>query len=350
MNTLVKPLSPAISIRNVAIIYGLTAASCFLVNIVVERMPIGDWGPADISKMFWLDNVTWQLLSLWWLLLSVVSDGWPFTSVADPTRRALATIASSWVVGWFSAKAIYWTGLGADWVFPIIGTIYFLIAFISFAGENWLVTSLPPARKFFILFSLIAFLTYIITNSTIRWIPAWWFPFIEMGLASGLLAYLTRGVRQPGRGVVQIGLLFLVVLAFTVISRWLHVWDFTKAGIGDFWRIGTYTSPYFLLWFMTGCSVSYTLLVQTHNWPFRFVPMPWGGVLSCLACIVVTSAVAWLLSELVGILFASVQEALTYAYMGVNWSFTMALLFGFGVSQPYLWRGQTVPGSWDDVA
>ena len=52
---------------------------------------------------------------------------------------------------------------------------------------------------------------------------------------------------------------------------------------------------------------------------------------------------------MVGPVFADMNEALTYAYMGTHWSFVIALLFGFGLERPYLWVGQKTPGSWEDV-
>ncbi|MBN8987934.1 MAG: hypothetical protein J0H42_06795 [Rhizobiales bacterium] len=56
-----------------------------------------------------------------------------------------------------------------------------------------------------------------------------------------------------------------------------------------------------------------------------------------------------LLHRLVGPVFSNIGEALTYGYMGVNWSFLIPMLFGFGLAEPYLWKGQKTPGSWDDV-
>jgi hypothetical protein len=338
------------SFKGLAVIYGLTIVSCFLVNTIVRVAPIGPWLGDAVSKNFWLDNVTWQLLSLWWVLLCVVSGGWPFIRIRDTRMRGFVTLALCWIVGWLSAKGIYWSGLGADWVFPIVGCIFFFIAFFSFAGENWIVANMPPHRQFFLLLTLIAFLTYAVTNSVIRWIPAWWFPFIEMGSASGLLAYLTRGMKQPGKGFTQIAILFIVVLGFLWLSRHLGLWDAAKPGVGDFWNIGYFSDPYWLLWFMVACSISYGFLIQLYNWPFSLVPMPWGGMLACLFCAALTSLVTAALFSLVGPVFSDMNEALTYGYMGTHWSFIVALLFGLGLDGTYLWRGQKTAGSWDDVA
>lgn len=346
----VAPARPAASLKGLAIIYALSALSCYLLNIVLHAAPIGPWTGAKIDEMYWLDNVTWQLLALWWAVLSVVSGNWPFQSIASPVARGIVTIVTAWILGWFSAKAIYWTGLDADWVFPIIGCIYFFLAFFSFAGENWIVAGMPPRRQFLILFVLIAFLTYAVTHSAIRWIPAWWFPLIEMGTASGLLAYLTRGMKQPARGFTQIAILFLTVMVILWCSSRLGLWDPALPGVGGFWTLGSYAGPAWLLWFMVACSVSYGFLIQLYNWPFSRIPMPWGGILACLFC----AAVAWLITKamlaMVGTVFTDANEAFTYGYMGVHWSFLIALLFGFGLDRPYLWVRQKTPGSWDDVA
>ncbi|WP_407499182.1 hypothetical protein [Acinetobacter baumannii] len=335
--------------KGFVVIYGLTILSCFLLNLVLHAAPIGPWEGSKITEMYWLDNVTWQLMALWWALLSVVSGNWPFQNIQNRVVRGLITVLVSWILGWFSAKAIYWTGLGADWVFPIIGCIYFFIAFFSFAGENWIVANLPPRRQFFILLILISFLTYAITHSSIRWVPAWWFPLIEMGSATGLLAYWTRGMHQPGKGFTQIGILFLVVMLLLWISSQLGLWNSTAAGVGSFWALGSYSSPMWLLWFMVACSVSYGLLIQLHNWPFSRLSMPWGGILASLFCMAAAGAVTVGMLALIGSVFIDINEALTYGYMGVHWSFVIALLFGYGMDRPYLWKGQRTPGSWEDI-
>ena len=55
------------------------------------------------------------------------------------------------------------------------------------------------------------------------------------------------------------------------------------------------------------------------------------------------------LLRLVGSVFSSKEELLTYAYMGVNWSLVLPLVFGLGFARPYLWVGQRTAGSWDDL-
>lgn len=346
----IAPLRMNSSVKGLVLIYGLTILSCFIVNIIVRASPIGPWSGDQINQMFWLDNVTWQLLSLWWALLSIVSGGWPFNGIRDDFTRGIVIVAASWIMGWLSAKSIYWTGLGADWIFPIVGCIFFFMAFFCFTGENWIVAGMPPHRQFFILLILIGFCTYIVTNSAVRWIPAWWFPFVQMGAATGLLAYWTRGMKQPGRGFTQMAILFLTVLICLWISHYLGLWDPAKAGVGNFWSIGYFTDDqYWLLWFMVACSVVYGVLIPIHNWPFSQIPMPWGGLAASGFCLILAYLVTKLLFGLIGPVFGTIGEALTYGYMGTNWSFVIPMLFGYGLAEPYLWAGQKTPGSWDDV-
>ena len=209
---------------------------------------------------------------------------------------------------------------------------------------------MPLHRQFFILLILTGFCTYLVTNSVVRWIPAWWFPFVQMGAATGLLAYWTRGMKQPGRGFTQMAILFLTVLLCLWISRYLGLWDSAKPGVGSFWSIGYFTDDqYWLLWFMVACSVAYGVLIPIHNWPFSQIPMPWGGLAASGFCLLLAYLVTKLLFDLIGPVFGNIGEAFTYGYMGTHWSFMIPMLFGYGLAEPYLWKGQKTPGSWDDV-
>lgn len=350
METEVIKYGPSKAFRNIFIIYSLTILSCYIINLIVLRWPIGPWVGTQIQDNFWLDNVTWQVLSLWWAILFVVSDGFPFNTINNTTNRQVITLASSWVLGLFSAKAIYWFGLGANWIFPIVGNIFFLLAFFSFAGENWIVATLNPSRKFFVLLVLILGLTYIICSTSMRWVPAWWFPFLEVGSATTLLPYLTRGMEQPGKAVTQMAVLFSIVLFCISTSSALGFWDIKHAGVSAFWHMGYFTSNnQWLLFFMVGCGINYGLPILTQNWPFRLIKMPYGGIIACLFYVSLSIVIASLMVKLIGSLFPNMNYALTYAYMGVNWSITIPLIFGLGTSKSYLWNGQVTPGSWDDV-
>jgi hypothetical protein len=345
-----KPALPE-ALRNIVVVYGLTILSALLVNWVVRAVPIGPWTHAQIDQFFWLDNVAWQLFALWWIILIAVSDFYPFSGIRSGTIRGISVIASGWILGWLTAKAVYASGLGAGWLFPIIGNIYFFLAFFSFTGENWVVSGMPPRRKFAILLVLIAGLSYVVGSSSIRWIPAWWFPFVQIGTSTGLLSYLTRGMKQPGKSVAQMCILALVVLACTWVSSFLGIWSFTPSPVSPFWNSGTYTSDnVWLLFFMVGCSINFGLPVLTQNWPFRYVRMPLGGVLACIFYIGLGAVITVGFTQLVGVVFSSMNEALSFAYMGVNWSIGLCLVFGLGSSRPYLWAGQETAGTWEGVS
>src|SRR5690606_16542712 len=125
-------------------------------------------------------------------------------------------------------------------------------------------------------------LTYVITHSAIKWVPAWWFPFLLVGLGTGTVSYLARGVRQPAKALVIMAMLFSAAAVIFMVSGAAGYWDFDKSPISSFWTMGHVTDDSFwLLWFMTATSVVYILPIVTHNWPFTKIPMPWGGFIAC---------------------------------------------------------------------
>jgi hypothetical protein len=346
----VAPLRLGNAVWGFAWIYGLTIVSCALINVFVQHFPIGPWTGADIGKQFWLDNVTWQIFAVGWACLFAVCGFWPFNQMTNALARGIAVTVASWALGWLTAKAIFVTGLGADWIFPFVGTSWFFLAFFCFNGENWIVRNFQPGRQFFLLLVLIGGLTYIVTHSEIRWIPAWWFPFNLVGASTGLLAYLTRRMTQPGKSMTQMLMLFLSAGAAIWISAALGFWDPKAHAISSFWTIGEIGSHNaWLVLFMIGTSINFAFPVMLNNWPFSKIPMPWGGVIACLFYLGLDVAVTALALHSVGTIFSSNEQLLTYAYMGVNWSLVMPLVFGFGMNRPYLWAGQRTPGTWEDV-
>ncbi|MBU4143276.1 hypothetical protein KJ590_04775 [Patescibacteria group bacterium] len=346
----IAPLRMGTAIKGWVIIYGLTIITCFILNILVKAAPIGPWTGADVQSWYWFDNVCYNLFSLWWCFLFAAVGNWPFTKIQNNLYRGLTATIACWILGWPSAKFIYWMGLGAEWAFPIIGCIYFFILFFSFTGGNWPWSDFSAPRQFGILLIVIFALTWLVTNSTIRWIPAWWFPFAQMGLATGLFAYLFRGMKQPMRSVSAILLMFCGVGVWLMVSAPLGTWDYKLPGIGSFWNIGSYApSNDWLLLFFVGCAFVYGVLVPLHNWPFTKIRMPWGGLLASAFTAVLCIIVTLIMKAMIGPVFADMNEALTYGYMGVAWSFYIPLFFGIGFEKPYLWVGQKTPGTWDDV-
>lgn len=347
----VSPFRVNEAVKGFLWIYGLSIVSCYLVNLWVISNPIGPWQGEEIAKSFWLDNVSWQIFSAWWACFFVVCGFWPFNGIKNTTTRGLLVVAASWILGWWSAKLIFLVGPGVDGIFPLVGTTWFLLAFFCFAGGGFLAAKLPLRRQFFLYLVLFTGLTYVITHSAVKWVPAWWFPFLLVGLGTGTLSYLTRGLQQPGRAVVMMATLFAVAALCFQISAAAGLWEFDKSPISSFWSMGHFTDDSFwLLCFFTATSINYAMPIITHNWPFSMIRMPWGGLLACAFYLVLDVVVASLLVKLVGPVFGSMEELLTYAYMGVNWSLVIPLVFGIGLQEPYLWVGQKTPGEWDDVA
>jgi hypothetical protein len=346
----IAPLRIGTAVKGWVLIYGLTVITNFIVNSWVKAAPIGPWTGKDVQAWYWFDNVCFMLFALFWCFLFAAVGNWPFAKIKNSLSRGLTATIICWILGWFCAKAIYWTGLGAGWAFPIVGSIFFFVLFFSFTGENWPWSNFSASRQFVVLLIVVSSLTWLVTNSTIRWIPAWWFAFAQMGLATGLFAYLFRGMKQPMKSVSIILLMFFGVALLLMVSTALGIWDFKLEGIGNFWKIGSYTpSNDWLLFFFVNCSFVYGVLVPLHNWPFTKIRMPWGGLLASIFTLVLSIILTLIVKSMIGSVFADMNEALTYGYMGVAWSFFIPLFFGIGFEKPYLWVGQKTPGTWEDV-
>jgi len=346
----VAPLRLGTAVKGWIIIYGLTIVTNFILNAWMKASPIGPWTGEEIANMYWFDNVCYMLLSLWWCFAFVAVGNWPFNKIQGALARGIVATLACWVIGWFSYKAIYWLGLGAGWAFPIIGTLYFLLVFFAYTGENWLWAGFSAPRQFGLLLMTIFGFTWIITNTDFRWIPPWWFPFAQIGLATGLFSYLFRKMKQPVKGLLMWMFMFTGVAIWLLISARIGIWDTQLQDISAFWNIGLYgAGNEWLLLFFCGCAFVYGVLVPLHNWPFTKVPMPWGGFLAGAFAWVLIIVMTLIIKGLIGTVFADMNEALTYGYMGVAWSFFIPLFFGIGFEKPYLWTGQKTPGTWEDV-
>jgi hypothetical protein len=346
----VAPFRPLQSLKYLIILYALTIVSCYLVNAIVTNYPIGPWTGQDIKSSFWLDNVSWQIFAAWWACLFAVVGLWPFKAIENNLARGVVITAVSWGLGWVSAMLIMKIGPGPKGLFPLIGTTWFLLALFSFAGANWLVVDMAPARQFATLLILITGCTFVITHSAIVWIPAWWFPFLLIGLSTGTLTYLTRGMAQPGRAFAILAILFAVVAGCIELSVLAGFWEPEASPISSFWSMGHFQPDNkWLVAFMVATSINYGVPIVTYNWPFSKIAMPWGGLLACAAYLALDVVVAYLLLKLVGSIFSSTEELMTYAYMGVNWSLVLPLIFSVGFKEQYLWSGQKTVGNWDDV-
>lgn len=338
METEATPFRLRPAMLGFVLIYGLSILSCWLVNEIVRAVPIGPWRGTDIAANYWLDNVSWQIFAAWWACLFVCCGFFPFAGIANRLTRGVALTVAAWVLGWLSAKAIFVLGPGAAGIFPLVGTTWFLLALICFAGGNWPVEGLAPGRQFLLILLMVTGGTYIITHSAVTWVPPWWFPFLLVGLGTTTLTHMTRGMTKPSAAVTIILILFACVALCLTVSTRLGIWNPAISPISAFWTMGHFTDDQtWLLWFFTATSVHYAMPTITQNWPFTRIPMPWGGLLACAVWIAVSITVAGLLRRMIGPVFQDMNEALTYAYMGVNWSLVIPLVFGIGFEQPYTW-------------
>jgi len=218
----------------------------------------------------------------------------------------------SWILGWISTKLIFAIGPGVDGIFPLVGTTWFFLALFCFTGANWLVAGMPPARQFTLLLLFITACTFLVTHSAVVWVPAWWCPFLILGLSTGALSFLMRGMRQPGRAFVILAILFAVVAAGVQLSILAGFWTLDASPISTFWSMGHFTADsHWLVCFMVATSINYAMPIITYNWPFSNIVMPWGGFLACLFYLALDVAVAYVLLSLVGSLFSSVEELMT---------------------------------------
>lgn len=346
----IAPFRPKTILKGFALIYGLSILSCWLINRVVLMVPIGPWEGDQIAANYWLDNVTWQIFAVWWACLFACCGFFPFHRIESRITRGIAVTIASWALGWLSGKLIYSIGPGADGIFPLVGTTWFLLALLCFAGGNWPVKTLGLSRQFLILLLIITGGTYLITHSSMGWVPAWWFPFLLVGLGTSTVTYLTRGMSPVSRAVAIILILFAAVSLCLSISASLGLWRMEAPSVSPFWKMGHFTDDQlWLLWFMGATSINYAFPVVTACWPFSRIPMPLGGLIACAFYLALTVVAAYVMRALIGPVFHDMKEALTYAYMGVNWSLVIPLVFGVGMEKPWLWVGQRTPGSWDDV-
>jgi hypothetical protein len=348
----VAPLRLNTAVKGLVIIYGLTIVTNYILNAWMKVAPMGPWVGEEVLKWYWFDNIVFMVLSLWWCFVFFAVGMWPFNKIENGFYRGLVATIACWILGWFTTKSIYWLGLGAGWAFPIVANLYFLVLFFAFTGEMWPFAGFSPPRQFFLLLLACVGLTWFLLMTQIRWVPPWWFPFAQMGLATGLFAFLFRNMRQPMKSLMAILLMFLAVGVWLMISaRLLGTWDYRLGeDVTKFWNLGSYSETNeWLLLFMVGCSFVYGVLVPLHNWPFTKIRMPWGGILAgaftAVLCIIVTV----IMKGLIGPVFSDMNSALTYGYMGVAWSFFIPLFFGVGFEKPYLWVGQKTPGTWEDV-
>jgi hypothetical protein len=233
--------------------------------------------------------------------------------------------------------------------FPIIGTTWFLIAATSFIGEDAHVANLPPGRRTLLNLLIWVAGTALIVAS-ITWIPPFWFGFIQTLLVTGGFAYILHGVKQPTKSFFAWSILAILTAAAIIVSSALNTWVIHAPRFGP-WPIGGPSAEwgiFFGLW----CGLNYGVLAPMQCWPFSRIRQPWGTVVATLSVILWCYLLTLALEGIFGAIFSNraiaLVEAQDWAWNTVFWGFCFALVLGAG-SRPYLWRGQTTPGSWEDL-
>jgi hypothetical protein len=234
--------------------------------------------------------------------------------------------------------------------FPIIGTAWFFIALTSFAGEDAHVAHLPQGRRTLLNLLLWVVGTWLVVSS-ITWVPPFWFGFIQTFLVTGGFAYLLRGVKQPTKSFYSWAILTLLTAITIIVSSALHTWLIHAPHVGP-WPIGEPSAEwgiFFSLW----CGLNYGVLAPLQCWPFSLIRQPFGTIVATLAVIAWSYLLTLALIRIFGAFFANHAQALVEAqdwgWNTVFWGFCFALVFGAG-SRPYLWKGQSTPGSWEEVS
>jgi len=334
-----------IAIKCYIIIYGVTIVWNFILNAWMRAAPIGP------DKLYWFDNISYMLFALFWGFVFMAVGNWPFSKMKGKWAPGIVAVIVSWILGYITYTLVYAFGVTIDGVFPIIGALYFVLIFFCFTGENWPWSDFSPGRQFFLIIITVLGLTWLICRLDVIWVPAWWFPMLQILLGTTLFGYLFRRMKQPIKSIVIWLFMWIMVWAYIYFSTLAGIWDVEGAGIGaPFWGIGV-GNDFWLLHFFVFCAFVFGILVPARNWPFRLVRMPWGGILGGLFCTALTTGVTALLLNMVewGVL-VDIQEAQTYGYMGVCWSFMILLFFpNLGHFKPYLWAGQKTPGTWEDA-
>jgi predicted membrane protein len=274
----------------------------------------------------------------------------PFDGIAGERSRATVVLAVSLALGalfWWSAVRIGGLDMEA-YSFPIIGTTWWFIAATSFVGEDAHVADLSPGRRTALNAALWIGGTALVVGA-FTWIPPFWFGFVQTLLVTGGFAYILRRTRQPAKSLYAWAILTILTGVAIAVSNGLGFWDMSTH-LGP-WRIGSPTATwgvFFGLW----CGLNYGVLAPLQNWPFSRIRQPWGTVTAIIGVIAWCVVLTWMLARIFELVFAdaatALLEAQVWAWHTVFWGFCFALLYGIG-AEPYLWRGQRTPGTWDDV-
>ena len=342
---------PGIFIKIVIAIYVSTVIFNYFFSEILRAYPIIVW---------WLDNWSLWLFQLWWYFVFLGVGMWPFNKIEGRYTRAITMFVTSWILGIITYLVIvHFDPTGEVWDFAIMGNLYFLIVFTSFTGDNFGWSDLPQSRQFLAIVAINLALSLIIGFSAIRWIPAWWFPLCQCILGPQLYQYVFRKMKQPMKNIAVWGLLFLATGLYIWILSLIGWYDFSLPDVvaPDFWKMGFFT-PQGKVFFNFWCGSCFGVLVAAHNWPFRRIKQPWGGLLAVIFSAILAATVTvflwWLFPNYIypPATFGPdrwVLEVQSYTWIATMFCFLYTLGTGWASHADYLWKGQKTPGTWEDV-
>ncbi len=300
-----------------------------------------------------MSSVGMGTLGAWTISMHPVFGYWPFGG-----------ISSRWVKGILSAlfcflvTAVFFILLGSvfqvnlqTWAFPIIGTVWFFTAALMFVGGNAHMQSIKEPRATTLNIFIIIGATLLVL-ATITWVPPFWFQYVQTLMVTGGLAYMLRGMKQPGVSffgwAIAIGLTWITV----VVAAALGHWELKAAGSpGWLWNIGQPSLEY-QIFFAYACGFNFTFFAITKCWPFSRIRQPWGFWLALFSMLtwslILTAITVSLFNSYYPDKAAAMWQASIFSWQTVVWGWVWVYSFGAG-SQPYLWKGQKTPGTWDDV-
>ncbi|MCR6544625.1 hypothetical protein [Dehalobacterium formicoaceticum] len=281
-----------------------------------------------------------------------IAGQWPFQKVENRWVKGILLILLAKVIA-----AAFWIVLVrflhvniVMWAFPIISNSWLILAATSFIGGDAHLPNIPPVRKMF-LNLLIAVGGTIVLLRTIVIFPSTWFAMLQPIIITGGLAYLFRRVKQPTFSILSWSLLLGLMWIFVSVASWLgHFTIDHNAPQFWTWNLGA-GSAEFNLFFAFTCGLNFAVFACTQAWPFCRIRQPWGTTIALLSvltwCYLITLAIIPLFNTLVPG-DTSLWQAQVFAWHTVFWGFSWVYCFGIG-QQPYLWKGQKTPGTWDDV-
>ncbi|MCQ2559378.1 MAG: hypothetical protein MJ157_01495 [Clostridia bacterium] len=311
------------------------------------------------------------------ITLFALANNWPCQNIENRWARGIALTVLSIVIQIIFWTLVPWFGVNLEtWAFPIIATSWFFIALTSFVGGDAHMPDTPPVRRMIINVLIMTAGTVMVLN-TIKWIPPFWFGLLEITLVTGGASYYFRRLKQPMFSGATWAFLFFFMWVLLHICNYIYTaqtgdaafqsfgdtnanadWLWDVNGFGG-WGVAGY-GGIFGGWFALTGGFNFSVMTLIHCWPFCLIRQPWGTPVAIVVWFFILYWVAKLLMAITMGLPSSdpASDVQGYDYMWFNgqvlawqtvaWGWAWVYSFGQGLD-PYLWKGQKTPGTWDDV-